>query len=149
MRGGTLENQAGTSIFSNLMHIGIIAKDAGKAVQRLESLGMGTFELMTSKPSFQDKKSENEPVGYLAKTGQMEIEVFQPSPGDAFFHEFISTKGEGIHHLGFLVDDLEASIKALAEKGFSPLTRGKAEGTEWVDYDIGVGGIVFQLIKRF
>ena len=88
------------------MHIGIIAKDAGKAVKRLESLGIGPFEPMTSKPSFQDKESENEPIGYLAKTGQMELELFQPPPGDAFFQGFIATKGEGIHHLGFLVDDL-------------------------------------------
>ena len=78
----------------------------------------------------------------------MEIEIFQPPPWEVFFEGFLETKGEGIHHLGFLVDDLEAPVKALAKQGFSPLTRGKAEGTEWADYDIGLGGIIFQLIKR-
>jgi methylmalonyl-CoA/ethylmalonyl-CoA epimerase len=130
------------------MHIGIAAKDAEKAVRRLESLGLGLFEPMTSKPSFQDGETETETIGYLTKIGKTEIEVFQPPPGQALFKEFVQNKGEGIHHLGFLVDDLEAATAVLAKRGFSVLTRGKAPGTECVDYDIGLGGIVFQLIKR-
>jgi methylmalonyl-CoA/ethylmalonyl-CoA epimerase len=130
------------------MHIGILAKDAEKALRRLESLGLGPFEAMTSKPSFQDEETETETIGYLAKIGKIEFEVFQPPPGQALFKEFVESKGEGIHHLGFLVDDLDASTTALAQRGFSFLTRGKAAGIEWADYDIGFGGIVFQLIKR-
>ena len=130
------------------MHIGIAAKDAEKAVRRLESLGLGPFEAMTSRPSFWDEETETETVGYLAKIGNMEIEVFQPPTGKTLFKEFVESKGEGIHHLGFLVDDIEAATTALAQEGFSFLTRGKARGIEWADYDIGFGGIVFQLIKR-
>jgi methylmalonyl-CoA/ethylmalonyl-CoA epimerase len=103
---------------------------------------------MTSRPTFRDEETHNEPVGYLAKTGQMEIEVFQPPVGEALLEGFLATKGEGIHHLGFLVDDVETCVRALANKGFSPLTHGKTEGTEWVDHDFGLGGVIFQLINR-
>ena len=136
------------STFSNLMHIGILVKDADQTVKRLESFGIGPFAPMTEKPLFQDKPEGEKPKGFLAKIGDVEIEVFDPPKGEPLFKEFRANKGEGIHHLGFLVHDIDKEVAKLAQKDLKKLTKGTSESVEWVDYDSGIGGSIFQLIKR-
>jgi methylmalonyl-CoA/ethylmalonyl-CoA epimerase len=143
-----MKKPTAASPFSNLMHIGIIARDARKTVKRLEALGIGTFTQMRAKPSFDGKEMAAEPVGFLARIGEMEVEVFQPDPSQALFQAFLQSKGEGVHHLGFLVDDLDAAVVGLAKKGLKPLSRGKVNRAEWADFDSGLGDTILQLMKR-
>jgi methylmalonyl-CoA/ethylmalonyl-CoA epimerase len=55
-------------------------------------------------------------VGFF-KIGELNIELVQPSEPDSPLVKFLETKGQGIHHICFEVDDIEAEIKTLLEKG--------------------------------
>ena len=55
-------------------------------------------------------------VGFF-KIGGSNIELVQPAEPDSPLDKFLKTKGQGMHHLCFEVDDIEAEIKNLLENG--------------------------------
>jgi len=46
----------------------------------------------------------------FARSGNMQIELLRPVRGEGLHVEFLASNGPGAHHLGFLVDDLEAVV---------------------------------------
>ena len=69
--------------------------------------------------------------------------------GKTIQSEFLERNGEGVHHLGFLVDDLDAEIAKYEERGFNVIQRydtpQKGVSFAFLDTD-KVGGIVFELV---
>jgi len=55
-------------------------------------------------------------VGFF-KIGESNIELVQPAAPDSPLTKYLETKGQGIHHVCFEVDDVEAEVKAFLEKG--------------------------------
>lgn len=55
-------------------------------------------------------------VGFF-KIGESNIELVQPAEPDSPLVKFLETKGSGIHHICFEVEDVEAEVKAYLEKG--------------------------------
>jgi methylmalonyl-CoA/ethylmalonyl-CoA epimerase len=55
-------------------------------------------------------------VGFF-KIGESNIELVQPSESDSSLVKFLEIKGQGIHHICFEVDDVEAEVKAYLGKG--------------------------------
>ncbi len=55
-------------------------------------------------------------VGFF-KIGASSVELVQPAEPDSPLHKFLATRGQGIHHICFEVDDIELEIKNLLEKG--------------------------------
>jgi methylmalonyl-CoA/ethylmalonyl-CoA epimerase len=55
-------------------------------------------------------------VGFL-RIGDVNIELVQPAEPDSPLTKFLETKGQGIHHICFEVEDIEAEIKNYADKG--------------------------------
>ena len=51
------------------------------------------------------------------KIGETNIELVQPSEPDSPLVKFLETKGQGIHHICFEVDDIESELKDYLEKG--------------------------------
>ena len=59
-------------------------------------------------------------IGF-ARSGNMQIELLRPVRGVGLHSEFLESNGPGAHHLGFLVDDLDAEIAAAQQLGFERL----------------------------
>jgi len=51
------------------------------------------------------------------KVGESNIESVQPSEPDSPLATFLETKGPGIQHICFQVDQVEAEVKAYLDKG--------------------------------
>ncbi len=62
------------------------------------------------------------------QVGEIKIELLAPLSTDSVLHRFLSTSGQGLHHLAFGVDDLLASRDALKSKGFQPLSELPQKG---------------------
>ena len=77
--------------------------------------------------------------GFLrfAKIGGWELELIQPLEGENDYTHFLDTKGEGIHHILFDVQDMDATLAALGEKGIEVLQTGTGlrPGTRFVYLD--------------
>ena len=122
-----------------LHHVGMPVRDLDKSVENFKSLGNATFQ-----PEFQiDSSKVNEylvygktpdPVvktrGMMGKVGELPVELLQPVQGHTVHKELLESTGEGIGHVGYLVDDLEAETAKMEEKGFKVILsiRRSAEG---------------------
>jgi hypothetical protein len=56
-------------------------------------------------------------IGF-ARSGNVQIELLRPVRGIGLHSEFLDSNGPGAHHLGFLVDDLDAEVAAARTLGF-------------------------------
>ena len=49
--------------------------------------------------------------------GESEVELLEPTAADSPVAKFLEKKGEGIHHVAFQVENIEAALIELKEKG--------------------------------
>ena len=57
----------------------------------------------------------------------------QPIDGDSLYRDFLIEHGEGLHHLGFLVGDVDET-EILAKEGFTSLQSGRFTDTGAYNY---------------
>jgi methylmalonyl-CoA/ethylmalonyl-CoA epimerase len=56
------------------------------------------------------------------KTGEdSKIELLEGTTADSPISKYIERKGEGIHHVAYLVDDILSEIERMKAEGFQPL----------------------------
>lgn len=143
------------SPFSRIHHIGVVVRDIDKTIDYLSSLGIGPFEPPHAEPPVTEKLVRGKPVDYSlkmsnAKMEGVNIELLQPVKGESVQKEFLESRGEGIQHIGFAVDDrdsLDSEVARLVKKGVKILSSIKRPGGGNAYLDTGVvGGVVIELM---
>jgi methylmalonyl-CoA/ethylmalonyl-CoA epimerase len=138
----------------NYHHVGVIVKDMDKTIDYLSSVGIAPFVMPGGKKWIEvsfNGELHGKPAAWKvkisnAKLGNGELELLQPSGGPSLLQEFLDNHGEGLHHIGYITDNLERDIKALAKQGVKVLTSASAEGGGFAYFDTGVnGGIITEL----
>jgi catechol 2,3-dioxygenase-like lactoylglutathione lyase family enzyme len=95
------------------------AEDAMRA-----SLGCGAFAELPATDLDYDLRGERVSCAIalaFARSGNMQIELLQPVRGQGLHVEFLASNGPGLHHLGFLIDDLDAVVALGEAEGFPRL----------------------------
>ncbi len=91
-------------------HIGIAAKDMESALSFFtEKLGMDAT-------GFETIEDQAVRVAFLPLS-EGELEILESTKPDGPVAKFIESRGEGVQHIALRVDDLEAALKELKEKG--------------------------------
>ena len=76
------------------------------------------------------------------------IELIQPVEGESDYKKFLDEKGEGVHHVGFMVDDLDAETDKMTEAGFKVIQTGASSTARWHYFGTdAIGGIAIELIE--
>jgi methylmalonyl-CoA/ethylmalonyl-CoA epimerase len=97
-------------MIKKINHIAMAVKDldqAAKFYQNTLGLPLSGIEVVA------EQKTK---VGFL-KIGESNIELVQPAEPGSPLDKFLETRGPGIHHICLEVDDIEAEIKSLLDKG--------------------------------
>jgi methylmalonyl-CoA/ethylmalonyl-CoA epimerase len=146
----------GNSPFNNKRyhHIGVVVRDMEKTIEYLSSIGIGPFGMSGGQKwaevSFRGEL-HGQPAAWKvkisnARLGTGELELLQPSGGKSLLQEFLDAHGEGLHHIGYLTDNLAKDIKTLAAQGVKVLTSASADKGGFAYFDTGgAGGIVTEL----
>ncbi len=103
-------------------HIGIAVKDLEKAI----SIYRDDFRLKLIE--IEDVPSQKVRVAKFDIDG-VHIEFLQPTAEDSPISKFLEKKGEGIHHIAYYTDDIDAQINELKTKGFSLINEKPVEGS--------------------
>jgi methylmalonyl-CoA/ethylmalonyl-CoA epimerase len=104
-------------------HIGI-------AVSSL-SASVPLFEILLDSPCYKTEPVESEKVNTaFFKQGDTKIELLESADPDGVIAKFIEKKGEGVHHIAFEVQDLEAEMKRLSDAGFVLLNEKPKRGAD-------------------
>jgi len=82
----------------------------------------------------------------FADVGPVQIELVQCTEGRIFQSRFLDTWGEGLHHIGFYVDDVDAEAANLIAQGAKLLIQDPGNFA-YLDAG-GPGGAIFELMKR-
>jgi catechol 2,3-dioxygenase-like lactoylglutathione lyase family enzyme len=139
------------------LHAALVVKDMDKAIKYFEALGVGPFPPFLGGPGMPvtGKTVRGKPSDYdmdlrLARgdMGGMGLELIQPLKGRSVYGEFLEKKGEGLHHLAFGVDDLDAEIADMEKRGFKVIQTG-AFGTAKFAYfeSEKPGGMLIELCQ--
>ena len=97
-------------MLKKINHIAIAVnniEEAAKFYQNVLGLNLSGIEMVAAQKTR---------VGFF-KIGESNIELVQPTESDSPLVKFLETKGQGIHHICFEADDVEAEVKAYLEKG--------------------------------
>ena len=81
-----------------------------------------------------------------AYIGPVQIELVQPVEGRIVHSRFLDTWGEGLHHIGFHVDDVDGEVANLVAQG-AKLIMHEPGRVAYLDAG-GPGGAIFELEKR-
>lgn len=113
----------GKSVFSRVDQIGIVVKDLEKTMKFCEKIfGIMPFSTMERDLGYAKLKT-----GFFW-LGNIQIELIQVVKGKTIHSEFLEEKGEGIHHLGFFVKDIEKELNRLKKEDIGVLERGEVFG---------------------
>ena len=143
----------GASSSWKLKQIGLVVKDMNKALERFSHLGFGPFSPKILPPEVKEwvkGKPMRADVKVMATmVGNVELELCQPSSGDSPHKDYLESKGEGIQHVLFGVDNLQKEIDRLTGLGCTVLLRasfGDEEGSGGLAYvDLDASGLIIEL----
>jgi methylmalonyl-CoA/ethylmalonyl-CoA epimerase len=102
-----------------LDHIGIAVRSLD-AAKIYEELGMEIEHVETV-------ETQRVKTAFLS-AGDSNIELLEPTGPDSPVAKFIEKRGEGIHHICFRVDDIDAHLQKLKEKGYRLINESAVPG---------------------
>lgn len=162
MQGSEMNRNETTSL-SGAHHLGVVVRDIEKVVEHYESNFSCVFqtppETGTERIRVVHHKGamfRGKPTDYGVKlaftsVGPIYIEFIQPLEGAAIAKEFLETHGEGVQHVGLIVDDLQAELAKWGKLGFKILQQcQEPHHPSWAYVDSDVkGGIMYELVQQW
>jgi hypothetical protein len=141
-----------------LFHIGWVVRDCAAAQRELAArLGAGPF-LSVGDARFDQALVHGEPTPFTLKIafgplGGVLLELLEPLDDRSPHAKFLAERGEGIHHLAYLVPDFDDQLAALraADPAATLLIDGTGPGNpvRWCYLDGGnAHGTVIELLER-
>lgn len=106
-----------------LEHLGIAVKNLEQSVPLFEQL------LNTPCYKMENVASEGVKTAFF-QTGESKVELLEADNPNSPIAKFIDKKGEGIHHVAFDVENIEAEMKRLAALGFQLLNETPKKGAD-------------------
>ncbi len=104
-------------------HIGIAVKDLEKSNELFAAL------LGEEHYKIEEVVSEFVKTSFF-KVGENKIELLEATSEQSAIAKFIEKKGEGIHHIAFDVEDIEAEMLRLKNLGFRLLNETPKKGAD-------------------
>jgi methylmalonyl-CoA/ethylmalonyl-CoA epimerase len=108
-------------VLTKIHHVGVAVRQAEQALSFYrDQLGL---------PVTKDAVLEQQGIrGVLLSAGETEIELLEPLRPDTPVGRFIDSYGEGLHHLCFATDDIDAELEGARAKGLPLIDQQARQG---------------------
>lgn len=127
--------------FQKFHHVCIVVRDIEEKVKYFESIGIGPWIEYPPLTQYTELDVPPEFEGFMAlkyveaRVGDIEIQLVQPSDKyDSPQKQFLDKYGEGVYHIGFVVDDVNEGEKVLESKGVKTISRGRRPDQSGFNY---------------
>ncbi|MBJ6369509.1 methylmalonyl-CoA epimerase [Snuella sedimenti] len=108
---------------NKIEHIGIAVKNLNES--------NNLFASLFGKPSYKIETVVSEGVRTsFFKVGDNKVELLEATHEDSPIAKFLEKRGEGVHHIAFAVDDINAEVKRLVSEGFKVLNEIPKKGAD-------------------
>lgn len=128
------------SIFKHIHHICIVVHDMDKTIKFYESIGIGPWHDHPMSDAFRQANSVDSNDGFMlnryayANLANIQIQLCQPGSETTDQGRFLKQKGEGVFHLSFTVDDINAAEDKAHNMGLVDLIRGRSSANTGFTY---------------
>jgi methylmalonyl-CoA/ethylmalonyl-CoA epimerase len=133
-------------MFTVVDHIGFAVSDVEEAIAHYTAaFGLTEWERI----SLPDRHMA---VG-VARLGDTLLELIAPTSEQAAFAKFLKDKGPGVHHIAYRVDDINASLAELKERGVPLIDKEPRPGIHntliaFVHPKAGGQGVLVELVQH-
>lgn len=108
---------------THIEHIGIAVKNLDEQIKYYENvLGLKCY-------SIEEVKDQRVKTAFFM-IGQTKIELLESTDPEGPIGKFIEKKGEGVHHVAFAVEGLQAQLTELEGKGIQLIDKQPRKGAE-------------------
>jgi methylmalonyl-CoA/ethylmalonyl-CoA epimerase len=127
------------SISAGVFQVAIVVRDLDQAMETMtRTLGAGPFQMLDSSTRKVFRGRPIQPVHRIASGpfGPITIELIQPVSGQSTYTEFLARHGEGVHHIGVVLESEDAYQEALQHvtgAGHPSVQSGRRDGLSY-DY---------------
>ena len=128
-------------------HVAIIVRNIEQALDFYrDTLGITPSEI-------KEVPTEQVRIAFLPMGGPdgSEIELIEPTTPDSSLAKFLDKRGEGLHHICLQVDDIDAALVEMQEKGAPVLDkqpRIAAEGRAIFIHPRATNGVLLELLEN-
>ena len=139
---------------TEVSQIGIVVKDMDRAMSNYSGIFGIAFPRVVV-PDFHNRIYRGKPSDFRMKIafgmmGPLQIELIQVLQGKTIYEEFLERNGEGLHHLGFDVKNMNERIAGFQSLGIGVLQSGEGATAKFAYMDTeSLVGVIFELIERW
>ncbi len=131
-------------MFGRIDHIGVAVEDIDAAIALYEK----SFEMnLTYRETVESQGVE----AVLLDVGDGHVELLRPLGPDTPVGRFLSSKGPGLHHVAYAVDDIDATLERLATAGIELIDRearaGIRESRVAFLHPRSTGGVLTEIVE--
>jgi len=126
-----------------ISHLGVAVKDLEEAREFYRSV----FGVESSEPMVGGGGTVR---ASLVELDNATVELLEPIGNEGAIAKFLEKRGEGIQHICYEVDDINAAIEALKAKGIEALGKPMpgAEGLSAFLHPQGTHGVLVELVQK-
>ncbi len=125
-----------------VVQVGIVVKDIERtAAAYAEAFGIerpawswtGAYE--TARTEYRGSPTDARAKLAFMRFGALDIELIEPDGHPSTWREFLDEKGEGIHHIAFVVEGLREELRRAGAAGMGLLQKGEYDGGRYAYID--------------
>jgi methylmalonyl-CoA/ethylmalonyl-CoA epimerase len=130
---------------SHIEHIGIAVSDLSKSISFYEKVfGLKCYNI-------EEVKEQKVKTAFF-RIGETKIELLESTDPEGPIGKFISSKGEGIHHIALAVTGIEDKLKHAEESGVRLIDTNPRKGAEGLDiaflHPKSTGGVLIEICEN-
>ncbi len=128
-----------------ISYVCYVVKDIRKSMELFTKMfGVKNWRLWEL-PKGEDKIIIGRPAKQLLASGRIGstfIDLRQPVSGKSIWSDFLENKGEGLHHVGYLVSNIDKKVSNLIKLGAIIREAGITDGRHWYCIEVTPGVLV-------
>jgi methylmalonyl-CoA/ethylmalonyl-CoA epimerase len=138
-----------TPVLTRIDHVGIACRDLASAVAFYES----TFGLIVASREENSEQGVREALLRVADApaGASYVQLLEPLGPDTPVGRFLARHGEGVHHIGYGVTDIEAALASVGATGVRLIDARPRHGSMGASiaflHPKDVGGVLTELVQ--
>lgn len=141
--------RSATPLLTRIDHVGIACRDLDASID----FYVATFGLTVAGRETNEAQGVREAMLYVAEApgGASYVQLLEPLSPDTPVGKFLDSRGEGVHHIGYGVDDVAAALEQLRGDGIRLVDERPRHGSLGASiaflHPKSVGGVLTEIVQ--
>ena len=130
-------------MITGVHHVGIVVRNLDEAASIYENLGLTVEKITVS-------EHDGVKIAFMPAAATL-IELLEPTKPSNSVARFLESRGEGVHHLAFEVDNIEDHLRRLEQAGATLIDKKPRQGAEGLVAFVhpkSMKGVLVELVQR-